>query len=209
MIMGLVNLYVHPEDSYGAFARIGYGDFAFSFFSTVSYYLEGAGKWGKKFPRLLLDLCDHGVVEYENLDELQKELETIYKKLKKMPLSKAIYDIEDLTKPMPWDLLPNEPIDSLADLWITPRGRRIYLDIFTEFINDAKSRKGQLLLIFVDETDYKDTLRKRKDKGRKYWLELTPINFQLGSKIKHKGVMLKDGVLVPIEDDQSNEDSEP
>lgn len=58
-------------------SRIGYGDFVYSFFSTVSYHLEGQGNWGKRFPRLLLDLCDGGLVKNENIDELEDELKTI------------------------------------------------------------------------------------------------------------------------------------
>lgn len=178
--MGLVNITIWPENSYGMFARIGYGDFVFSFFSTISYHFEGNGNWGAKFPRLLLDLCDHGVVEYEHLDELQEELNSIYNDLKKMTLSCAIYDIEDLTKPMPQDLLPDEPIDNLSELWITPRGHRTYLDIFTESIKDAKNRKGPLLLLYAPEADVKATMRDRKNKGRKYWLGLEPINYGQG-----------------------------
>lgn len=34
-------------------SRIGYGDFVYSFFSTVSYHLEGQGNWGKDS----LDFC--------------------------------------------------------------------------------------------------------------------------------------------------------
>ena len=177
--MGLVNLTVWPEKSYGMTARIGYGDFVFSFFSTVSYHLEGLGNWGKRFPRLLLDLCDHGLVEYEKLDELEIELKTIYNEFKKMSLSDAVYDIEDLSKPMPNDLLPrnDENVESLAQLWVTPRGNRIYLDIFTESINDAKQRNASVLLMYAPESAKKATMRMRKDKGRKYWLDMTPINY--------------------------------
>ena len=76
-------------------SRIGYGDFVYSFFSTVSYHLEGPGNWGKRFPRLLLDLCDGGLIKNENIGELENELKIIYKKFQKMPISDAIYDLED------------------------------------------------------------------------------------------------------------------
>ena len=74
-------------------SRIGYGDFVYSFFSTVSYHLEGKGNWGKRFPRLLLDLCDGGLIKYENIDELEDELKIIYNEFQKMPISDAIYDL--------------------------------------------------------------------------------------------------------------------
>ena len=175
--MRLVNLTVFPEKGYGFTARIGYGDFVFSFFSTISYHLEGFGNWGKRFPRLLLDLCDHGVVKNENLDELETELKIIYTEFEKMVLADVIYDIEDLNKEMPIDLLPFEDIDNLAQFWITPRGGNIYLDIFITSINDAKKRNAELLLIYAPEEGKQETLRKPKEKGRKYWLGMTPINY--------------------------------
>lgn len=177
--MRLVDLVVWPENNYGMTARIGYGDFVFSFFSTISYHMEGVGNWGKKFPRLILDLCDHGVVANENLGELEEELKIIYKELERMPLSAVIYDIEELCKPMPADLLPSaeEKVESLAQLWITPRGHVSYFDSFINSIADAKNRNGSVLLMYAPETAKKDTMRKPKDKGRKYWLDMVPINY--------------------------------
>ena len=57
----------------GMMAHLNYGDNVFAFFSSISYHLEGIGNWGKKFPRLLLDLCDTGIVEFEHLEELRTE----------------------------------------------------------------------------------------------------------------------------------------
>lgn len=156
-------------------ARIGYGDFVYSFFSTVSYYFEGKGNWGKKFPKLLLDLCDHGLVKYENLDELGEELEIIYKELKKLSLSNAIYDLKDLNKPMPYDLLPNEKIENLSQLWITPRGRRVYLDTFKELISFAKYEKGSLVLMYASESLDDQIWIMPKNKGREYWLDMVTM----------------------------------
>lgn len=168
--MGLVNLMASAGR--GAFtSRIGYGDFVFSFFSTVSYHLEGLGKWGTRFPRLLLDLCDHGLVINEHLKELEIELKIIYNELEKLSLADAVYDIEDLSKSMPDDLLPGEKIDNLAQLWVTPRGARTYLDTFEELILTAKHCKGSLVLIYAPESFDKEILTKPKEKGRKYWLE--------------------------------------
>ncbi len=44
--MGLVNL-MGSAGIGSVESRIGYGDFVYSFFSTVSYHLEGQGNWGK------------------------------------------------------------------------------------------------------------------------------------------------------------------
>ncbi len=160
-------------------SRIGYGDFVYSFFSTVSYRLEGLGNWGKRFPRLLLDLCDHGIVYNENLDELEAELKEIYDELKTMPLSDAIYDLEDLSKPIPDDLLPGEDdiVENLSQYWVTPRGAKVYLESFSEIIAATKHWGGSLVLIYAPETIDKQLLTRPKDKGRKYWLCFTPINY--------------------------------
>ncbi len=155
-------------------ARIGYGDFVFSFFSTISYHFEGEGNWGRKFPRLLLDLCDHGLVLNQHLDELESELKIIYDKLKKLTVSEAIYDLEDLGKSIPKDLLPGdeEKVENLAQLWVTPRGNQIYFNIFSEMILTAKHCGGALALIYAPESFDKDILIKPKNKGRKYWLNI-------------------------------------
>ena len=158
---------------------IGYGDFVYSFFSTVSYHLEGRGNWGKRFPRLLLDLCDGGLVKNENIDELESELKIIYSEFQKMPLSDAIYDLEDLRKPMPKDLLPtaDENVTNLAQLWVTPRLGRVYLDAFREIIDSVKDRGGSIALGCMPETIDKQLFTRPKDKGRKYWLDMVPINY--------------------------------
>lgn len=160
-------------------SRIGYGDFVYSFFSTVSYHLEGPGNWGKRFPRLLLDLCDGGLIKNENIGELENELKIIYKKFQKMPISDAIYDLEDLTKPMPKDLLPtaDENVTNLAQLWVTPTTVKVYLEVFGEIIDTVKDRGGSLALGCMPETIDKQLFTRPKDKGRKYWLDMVPINY--------------------------------
>lgn len=160
-------------------ARIGYGDFVYSFFSTVSYHLEGQGNWGKRFPRLLLDLCDGGLVKNEDINELEDELKIIYSEFQKMPLTDAIYDLENLSKPMPKDLLPsaNENVTSLAQLWVTPRGARIYLETFNEQISFAKHCRGSIVLMYSPESCDRQIWIRPKDKGRKYWLDMLPINY--------------------------------
>ena len=158
-------------------ARIGYGEIVFSFFSTVSYYLEGPGNWGKKFPRLLIDLCDNGLIKNRDLDDLWSELQIIYKEFEKMFLSNVIYDIEDLSKHMPSDLLPagNDNVEKLSQLWVTPRAGQIYLDTFKEAINNSKYFNGSLTLNYAPEEIFDKQLHIRpKNKGRKYWLDLIP-----------------------------------
>lgn len=50
-------------------------DWLYSFFSNISYHLESS-RWGNRFPVLLCEFCDRGVVEYDHLDKLERELET-------------------------------------------------------------------------------------------------------------------------------------
>ena len=176
--MRLVCLMGSTGRCYGI-SRIGYGDFVYSFFSTVSYHLEGRGNWGKRFPRLLLDLCDGGLIKNENIDELKDELKIIYDEFQKMPISDAIYDLEDLRKPMPKDLLPNadENVTNLAQLWVTPMGGKVYLKVFGEMIDRVKDQGGSLALGCMPETIDKQLFTRPKDKGRKYWLDMVPINY--------------------------------
>lgn len=148
---------------------LGYGDMVFSFFSTVSYHLEGLGNWGKRFPRLLLDLCDHGIVENEHLDELDEELKKILCELQNLPISDAIYDIGNLELPIPWELLPGAENHNLAQPWVTPRGALSYFFVFSEQIQRAKTEKSPLLLIYPYETADKKAFYCRKEKGREYW----------------------------------------
>lgn len=148
---------------------IGWGDMVFSFFSSVSYNLEGAGNWGKRFPRLLLDLCDHGVVENQHLDELYQELAVISWELPKFPLSAAVYDIEHLELPIPWEVIPGAENNNLAQPWVTPRGAESYFSVFKKQIELAKEENTSLLLIYPPETANRETLWQRKEKGHDYW----------------------------------------
>lgn len=89
-------------------SRLGWSDMVYSFFSSVSYNLEGQGKWGSRFPKLLIDLCDYGAVAYEDLDALDKELGIVFRELQKFPLSAAVYDIQEPWLPIPWEATPRE-----------------------------------------------------------------------------------------------------
>lgn len=168
--MPVVTLVKVPNE-YGVETHLGYGEMVFSFFSSVSYHLEGPGNWGKRFPRLLLDLCDHGVVENEHLDEFQAELDVIFNELQQFSIHDAIYDIGDLNKPIPWELLPGAETLNLAQAWVTPRGAISYYDNFMDVIGWARRRNASILLIFPHESGIRKTLFQRKEKGREYWIK--------------------------------------
>lgn len=156
-----VEILVKKPNRGGFSCYLGWGDMVYCFFSSVSYNLEGPGNWGKRFPRLLLDLCDHGVVENQHLDELQQELVVISRELQKFPLSAAVYDIEDLTLPIPWEVVPGEENNNLAQPWVTPRGEESYFTVIEEQIELAKREDTSLLLIFARETADRQTRRAR------------------------------------------------
>ena len=159
------------EDGGARFSvNLGWGDMVFCFFSNVSFHLEGTGKWGSRFPKLLLDLCDKGVVSYENIDKLDKELGTVYHELQELPLSSAIYDIYDLSSPIPWEQIPGIENGNLAQSWVTPRGEESYFKVFSEYIKMAKNYESFLALIFPRETAFRDSIGQPMKKGRDYWL---------------------------------------
>ena len=164
---------IKPPNDYGLESGLGYGDMVFSFFSSVSYHLEGPGNWGKRFPRLLLDLCDHGVIENAYLDEFETELNIIFRELQNFSIHDAIYDIGDLSKPIPWELLPGAETQNLARPWVTPRGATSYYIIFMNCIAEARRRNTDILLIYPPETAFLNTLHQRKEKGREYWIKDT------------------------------------
>ena len=146
-------------------------DFVFAFFSSVSYHLEGVGNWGKRFPRLLSDLCDHGLVELEHFDELSRELHTIRRELQRYSIMDAVYDIADLSKPIPFELLPGCETHDLARPWVTIRSARSFFEVFEDAMTWAKEEHCPLVLIFPMEQLRKETLWIKKQKGRDYWLQ--------------------------------------
>lgn len=167
--MPVVTLVKKPND-YGMMGHLGYGEMVFCFFSSVSYHLEGPGNWGKRFPRLLLDLCDHGMVETEHLEELKAELDIVFRELQKFSILDAVYDIGDLSRPIPWELLPGAEKHNLAQAWVTPRSEASYYDHFMNVIADAQRRNAPVLMIYPHETGNRNTLFQRKEKGREYWI---------------------------------------
>jgi hypothetical protein len=151
---------------------LGHGDMIYCFFSNISFHLEGIGNWGRRFPILLLHLCDYGIVENEYLLELQKELDTIEKELKKYSIKEAIYDLKDLSKTIPWKTNPGAENDNLSQPWQTLRGNKSYFEIFREYISHALKNGFDIylnmFLLPIEE------ISKREFKGREYWLKYTP-----------------------------------
>lgn len=84
-------MYMFVLQSKHSVRLLGNGDVLYSFFSTVSKLLEPNG-WGTRFPYLLNYLCDYGVVKYEDVDKLKKEVLFIKYMLRQYNLTQAVYD---------------------------------------------------------------------------------------------------------------------
>jgi len=75
-------------------------DIIHAFFSTISYNLEG-NKWGSKYPMLMNELYQ-GKLSWENASEAIEELKIIKEELKKFSPEYVVWDIEDISKELPW-----------------------------------------------------------------------------------------------------------
>ena len=84
------------------FFPIGSADFLHSFFSTVAYHLEYR-KW-------------------EHAEQAREELSVITAELKNLKPHQIIWDIDDLSKEPPWEVLISEEITDLANYFITSDG---------------------------------------------------------------------------------------
>lgn len=150
------------------------GDRVFAFFSSISYHLEGLGNWGKRFPRLLIDLCDYGIVYYEDLGELVQELKIIQQELQQFTIDDAVYDIADLSKPIPWERYPDvDPRTTLAEPWIRVREEQTFFEAFYKMIFEfAIPQKSPLYMDFWINSYDRENPFKREKKGRDYWLRI-------------------------------------
>ena len=63
-----------------------------------------------------------GVLMKNHLIKAKEELEIISSKLKELSVDKAIWDIDDLSKPMPWGDRISPDITDLSNYFITSEG---------------------------------------------------------------------------------------
>lgn len=122
-------------------------DWLYSFFSNISYHLESS-RWGNRFPVLLCEFCDLGVVEYDHLDKLERELDAAYSGLARIPVEDAIYDIKNPAAPIPWETLPEAENAGirLCEPWLTARTDDSFFDVFRKKILFAKAQHSRLFL---------------------------------------------------------------
>ena len=162
---------IQPYNQYSEVYRLGHGDYVFSFFSSISYHLEGIGHWGERFPQTLIGLCDHGIVMNDCFDAFSAELDIIERELSMIPVTSVIYDIGDLSIPAPWELLPGRENDNLAQPWVTPRSATSFFAIFKICIEKAKRRNTNLLLATPLEATSHLDLHTPRNKGRDFWIK--------------------------------------
>lgn len=107
---------------------VGTGDFLHSFFSTIAYNLEDKD-WGSRFPLLMLKLYQ-GKLEPDELDGAAEELKVVQSELRKLPISRMIWDIEDLSKKAPWGDDVSEDITDLSNYYVTNDGEDLIEVLF-------------------------------------------------------------------------------
>lgn len=119
--------------------EIGTSDFLTSFFDTIEYRLT-RGIFGKKYPVVLNEFYN-GYLKYENLDNAEKELKDIQKRLKKLKPSKVIWDKNDLNKKPPWGDNISSDITDLSNYHVTSDGKVLF-DVIFRAIEKGKSEKS-------------------------------------------------------------------
>lgn len=133
---------VHLRTSHFIY-EVGSSDFLISFFDTVEIRLT-KGLFGKKYPVVLKDFYN-GTISYEKLDQAERELTEIRKRLKKFKPSKVVWDKNDLTKQPPWGKNISEEITDLSNYFVTSDGRDLFEVIFRA-IEMAKQEKRELII---------------------------------------------------------------
>ena len=108
--------------------ELGAASFFNSFFSTVCNVLEH-GQWGTRFPTTMRVLYS-GTVPAEALPSLADELAAIRLELAGFPPSAVVWNIDDSSEQPPWGNQIAPTITTLAEYWVTSRGR----DIFSELV---------------------------------------------------------------------------
>ena len=123
--------------------QVGSGDFLHSFFSTIAYNLED-GKWGTKYPCLMRELYS-GELKEQHIKNAKDELETITNELKKISVDKVIWDIDDLSKPMPWGDNISPDITDLSNYFVTSDGEDL-ITVLNHAMDKAMELKSDITI---------------------------------------------------------------
>jgi hypothetical protein len=117
---------------------VGTGEFLHSFFSTISVNIEGM-HWGSKFPIIMNDLYS-GNLAVTDLEKAKEELQEIKRELSKLPISKVVWDAENLSKNPPWGDNVSANIKNLADYFVTNDGKNL-INVIDEALAEAITEK--------------------------------------------------------------------
>lgn len=123
--------------------EIGTGDFFHCFFSNIAYHLESKN-WGNKYPILMNELYQ-GELKHKNIDKAIIELRQIKTDFKKIPPSKVIWDIENLSLTPPWGTNISPEITDLSNYFVTSDGEDLF-EIFFEALSKANEEKVNLII---------------------------------------------------------------
>jgi 2,3-bisphosphoglycerate-dependent phosphoglycerate mutase len=125
---------------YNRFFEFGYPDALASWFDTICYQLENSDR-GSRFP-LLKKLYDdeHDGVLYEELDAFKLEVETVQNELSKLPISNAIWDIDNPKEKIPVNHPNlNYSAKNLAEFYAKDSDRYGFFDSVLETMEFKKS----------------------------------------------------------------------
>lgn len=125
---------------------IGDGEFFHSFFSTICARLED-GHWGKRYPYIMKKMYN-GRISWRNVKHARKELEEIRAKLRMLPPSYVVWDINDLSKMPPWGNNISNTITDMSNYFVTSDGRDLISVIFAAF-DDAERERHKIEVVSV------------------------------------------------------------
>lgn len=100
--------------------QVGTGDFLHAFFSTIAYNVE-KNKWGSRFPIIMNDLYN-GTINAVQIVGAINELDEIANELRKYPVNKVVWDIDDLSLMPPWGDRISSSITDLSNYFVTSDG---------------------------------------------------------------------------------------
>lgn len=123
--------------------QIGSGDFLHSFFSTVCCNLEGK-KWGSRFPHIMNKLYS-GELAFEDIDSALSELTCIRTELENIAIDKVVWDIDDLTKKVPWGDNISDSLTNLGNYFVTSDGDD-FITVFSNALEKAKKLNSSVKL---------------------------------------------------------------
>lgn len=106
------------------FHELGTHDFVHAFFSTVSCHLEPDG-WGAQYPALMNELYQ-GRLGADRAAEALRELADAKRKLRNIPPSEVVWDIENLDARPPWGDHVSGDISNLSNYFVTSDGKDLF-----------------------------------------------------------------------------------